>query len=88
MNLPAILILLVLTVAFVLLVIALALVSWIAAGAPDVNGDPERDAGWTDHEIEEMSRTWDHGSAETERRPNLEYARRRNRDEMHRSIQP
>lgn len=27
------------------------LLIWIAKGEPDVNGDPERDAGWTDREL-------------------------------------
>lgn len=31
----------------------------------DVNGDPERDAGYTDEEIEKMSQGWDRGSSRT-----------------------
>lgn len=58
---------------------------WIARGEPDSNGDPERDAGYTDREIAERSRTWDRGSAATELRPNLSYARRLNRAALRRA---
>lgn len=38
----------------------------VARGEPDVNGDPERDAGlpWpTDDDLQPSSRVWDRGSA-------------------------
>lgn len=82
MNAPILITLLAILVLFVLFVVAVGFLAYIATGSPDCNGDPERDAGWTDHEIEELSRSWDRGSHETESRPNLEYVRRRNRDAM------
>lgn len=62
-----------------------ALIAWMGSGESDVNGDPERDSGRTEDEIAGMSREWDRGSAKTERRPNLDYARRTNRNAMLRS---
>lgn len=44
---------------------AAVVVVWIGAGEPDVNGDPERDAGWSDDDLERMASAWDHGSADT-----------------------
>lgn len=66
----------------VLLVVIVLAIAWIASGESDVNGDPERDSGMDDDEIERRNRAWDRGSAETESRPNLEYARRMNRESM------
>ncbi len=63
----------------------LVLLVWISAGSPDANGDPERDAGWSDREIAERARSWDRGSHATETRPNLEYARRQNREALRRA---
>lgn len=71
-----------LAVATVILLCALALVGWIASGESDVNGDPERDAGMTPDELDLRWRAWDHGSRRTEARPNLDYARRLNRNAM------
>lgn len=50
-----------------------ALIAWMARGESDVNGDPERDAGFTDEEIAR------HTSAPT---TDLESARRQNREAM------
>lgn len=48
------------------LVFALILLAAACIGnEPDVNGDPERDAGYSDEEIESMSEVWDRGSCRT-----------------------
>lgn len=82
------------TVAFILLVLiglaclialcVFARLGWIAAGESDVNGDPERD-GTEIANLGDRPTDWDHGSRRTERRPNLDYARRTNRNAMIRS---
>ena len=72
--------------AFGLLAFAMVAICWAASGSPDANGDPERDSGLTDDEIAAQDRAWDRGSAETETRPNLEYARRLNREALRRSL--
>lgn len=73
--------------ALVCLFIAMLAVCWAASGSPDVNGDPECDGGgMSDDEIDQLGRSWDRGSTSTETRPNLEYSRRRNRNDMARSL--
>lgn len=72
--------------AFLLFAFAMIAICWAASGESDCNGDPERDSGMTDDEIAEQSRAWDRGSADTEYHPNLEYARRANRDAMRREL--
>lgn len=52
------------------IIVLLLLAAWFcsiiwAADEPDVNGDPERDAGYTDDEIATMAKAWDGGSART-----------------------
>ena len=59
---------------------------WVASGSPDVNGDPERDGGWSEDEIQAMSRHWDHGSLRTHRVPDLETARQLNRLHLAREV--
>lgn len=59
-------------------------ICWVASGESDVNGDPEMD-GNPDNEIERLSRDWDRGSWQSEHCPNLEYARRLNREALGRS---
>lgn len=58
---------------------------WVAAGSPDVNGDPERDAGYSEDEISDLSASWDHGSRRTADSPGIEYARRMNREALRRA---
>ena len=60
----------------------------IASGESDVNGDPERDSGAHGDDISDLPGSWDHGSGDTESRPNLEYARRMNREAMRRNLNP
>ena len=48
--------------------LVLAMLMFVAAcigNEPDVNGDPERDAGYSDEEIASMSEVWDRGSCRT-----------------------
>lgn len=78
----AILAILLLGLCIVTLVFSLVAICWVASGESDVNGDPERDSGASGDEIAALSRSWDHGSRETESRPNLDYARRLNREAM------
>jgi len=70
------------TVASVVALSVIVRLGWIASGESDTNGDPERDGVG---DIDDLPREWDRGSGETERRPNLEYARRTNRNAMLRS---
>ena len=77
-----------LIIAVIVLFVAFAWIAWIALGCETVNGDPERDAGATDDEIERLSRSWDHGSRQTICRPNLEHARALNRRAMTSDIRP
>ena len=65
----------------------LAVVAWIALGEPDVNGDPERDSGWTDDDIAAASASWDHGSYRTRCIPDLETARQLNRLHLQREAE-
>lgn len=59
------------------------ILGWISRGEPDVNGDPERDAGIDDAHIERMCRYWDQGSHRTAVTADLETARQLNRLRMH-----
>lgn len=44
-------------------------VVWIALGESDVNGDPERDAGYSDDELSDLRRSWDGPEVGTVRTP-------------------
>ncbi len=79
---PTHIILLICGTPVVLLVLTVLAIAWVADGESDVNGDPERDAGMPEDEIEARSRAWDRGSAATSSAPNLEYARRLNKEAM------
>jgi hypothetical protein len=79
---PTHIILLILGTPIALLVLTVLAIAWVADGESDVNGDPERDAGQTEDEIEARSRAWDRGSDATSSAPNLEYARRLNKEAM------
>jgi hypothetical protein len=63
------------TLALMVLLFAIACVATASISTPRVDATNDR-------EIEEQSRAWDHGSRATEHRPNLEYARRLNRQSM------
>lgn len=78
----AILALILLVLCILTLAFALVAICWAASGEADANGDPERDSGASEDEIAELARSWDHGSKQTESRPNLDYARRLNREAM------
>lgn len=80
-------ILLIIGTPIALLVLTAIAIAWVAGGESDVNGDPERDSGMSDDEIEARSRAWDRGSAATHAAPNLEYARRLNKEAMRHLLQ-
>lgn len=64
---PGVIISLFLDMSLVLVAATFAL-GWAAKGEPDVNGDPERDAGmvWPpDDDLQPAACVWDHGSART-----------------------
>lgn len=65
--------------------VCMLMLVWVAGGEPDANGDPERDAGFNDDEIAELSQSWDRGSEETVTHPNLAHARRLNRAALRRA---
>ena len=66
--------------------LALLSICWAASGCPDVNGDPERDAGMDDDDLAALSASWDRGSRAASQVPDLETARQLNRLRMARDV--